>query len=131
MIYIGPISSIFDILTFWIMWYVFEANTVEMAPLFQSGWFTVGIVSQTLIVHMIRTRKIPFIESRASTPLIIMTFVIITIGIIIPFTGFGAYIGLVPLPANYFIWFIGIILAYSVLTQVVKNIYIKKFDSWI
>ncbi len=131
MIYIGPISSIFDILTFWIMWYVFEANTVEMAPLFQSGWFTVGIVSQTLIVHMIRTRKIPFIESRASTPLIIMTFVIIAIGMIIPFTGFGAYIGLVPLPANYFIWFIGIILAYSVLTQVVKNIYIKKFDSWI
>jgi len=131
MIYIGPISSIFDIVTFWVMWNVFNANTVEMAPLFQSGWFIVGVVSQTLIVHMIRTRKIPFIESRASTPLMIMTFVIIAIGIIIPFTSFGTYIGLVPLPANYFIWFIGIILAYSILTQIAKNLYIKKFDSWI
>lgn len=131
MIYIGPISSIFDIITFWVMWNIFNANTVEMAPLFQSGWFIVGVVSQTLIVHMIRTRKIPFIESRASTPLMIMTFVIIATGIIIPFTSFGAYIGLVPLPANYFTWFIGIIIAYSILTQIAKNIYIKKFDSWI
>lgn len=130
MVCIGPISSIFDIATFWVMWNVFGANTVDKAPLFQSGWFIVGIVSQTLIVHMIRTRKIPFIESRASTPLMVMTFVIIAIGIMIPFTGFGTYIGLVPLPANYFIWFIGIILAYSILTQVAKNLYIKKFDSW-
>lgn len=131
MIYIGPISSIFDIVTFWVMWYVFEANTVEMAPLFQSGWFMVGIVSQTLIVHMIRTRKIPFIESRASTPLMVMTIVIIAIGMIIPFTSFGAYIGLVPLPASYFLWFIGIMLSYSILTQIAKNLYIKKFNSWI
>lgn len=130
MVCIGPISSIFDIATFWVMWNIFGANTVDKAPLFQSGWFIVGIVSQTLIVHMIRTRKIPFIESRASTPLMVMTFVIIAIGIMIPFTGFGTYIGLVPLPANYFIWFIGIILAYSILTQVAKNLYIKKFDSW-
>ncbi len=65
MVCIGPISSIFDIATFWVMWNVFGANTVDKAPLFQSGWFIVGIVSQTLIVHMIRTRKIPpFIESR-------------------------------------------------------------------
>ncbi len=60
MIYIGPISSIFDIVTFWVMWNVFNANTVEMAPLSQSGWFIVGVVSQTLIVHMIRTRKSPY-----------------------------------------------------------------------
>lgn len=131
MIYIGPISSIFDIITYWVMWSIFKANTVQMAPLFQSGWFIVGIVSQTLVVHMIRTQKIPFIESRASTPLMIMTAVIIAIGIIIPFTSFGAYIGLVPLPANYFLWFAGIILSYSILIQIVKKIYIKKFGSWI
>lgn len=130
MIYIGPISSIFDIVTFWVMWYIFKANTVDMAPLFQSGWFIVGIVSQTLIVHMIRTRKVPFIESRASTPLMIMTIIIIAIGMITPFTSFGAYIGLVPLPGSYFIWFVGIILSYSILTQIAKNLYIKKFDSW-
>lgn len=131
MVYIGPISSIFDIVTFWVMWYIFKANTVEMSALFQSGWFMVGIVSQTLIIHMIRTRKIPFIESRASTPLIVMTIVIIAIGMIVPFTSFGAYIGLVPLPRNYFPWFIGIMVSYSILTQIAKNLYIKKFNSWI
>lgn len=131
MVYIGPISSIFDIVTFWVMWYIFKANTVEMSALFQSGWFMVGIVSQTLIIHMIRTRKIPFIESRASTPLIVMTIVIIAIGMIVPFTSFGAYIGLVPLPRSYFPWFIGIMVSYSILTQIAKNLYIKRFNSWI
>lgn len=61
----------------------------------------------------------------------IMTFLIMGIGIIIPFTGIGAYIGLIPLSGSYFPWLIGILLAYSALTQIVKNIYIKKFDSWI
>ena len=131
MIYIGPISSIFDIITFGVMWYVFKANTVAMESLFQSGWFIVGIVSQTLIVHMIRTEKIPFIQSRASTPLMVMTILIIGIGIVIPFTALGTYIGLMPLPGSYFPWLMGILLAYSVLTQIVKNIYIKKFNSWI
>lgn len=131
MLFIGPISSIFDIVTFALMWYVFKANTVADQSLFQSGWFIVGLVSQTLIVHMIRTEKIPFIQSRASTPLMLMTFLIMGIGIIIPFTGIGTYIGLMPLPGSYFPWLIGILLAYSVLTQIVKNIYIKKFNSWI
>ncbi|MCQ4922686.1 magnesium-translocating P-type ATPase [Tissierella carlieri] len=130
MLYIGPISSIFDIATFAIMWFVFKANTIELQPLFQSGWFIVGLVSQTLIVHMIRTKKIPFLQSRASTPLMIMTFIIISVGILIPYTEFGTYIGLVPLPASYFPWLIGILLAYSILTQIVKNIYIKKFNTW-
>lgn len=131
MIYIGPISSIFDIVTFWVMWSVFRANTRELMPLFQSGWFVVGLLTQTLIVHMIRTRKIPFIQSRASTPVMVMTFAIMAVGLVIPFTPFGSYIGLVPLPANYFIWLFGILLSYSLLTEVVKRIYIKRFDSWI
>ncbi|HLS52930.1 MAG TPA: HAD-IC family P-type ATPase, partial [Tissierellaceae bacterium] len=119
MIYIGPISSIFDIVTFWVMWSVFRANTRELMPLFQSGWFVVGLLTQTLIVHMIRTRKIPFIQSRASTPVMVMTFAIMAVGLVIPFTPFGSYIGLVPLPANYFIWLFGILLSYSLLTEVV------------
>lgn len=130
MIYIGPISSIFDIVTFLVMWFVFKANTVNMAPMFQSGWFVVGLISQTLIVHLLRTRKIPFIQSRASNPLMAMTFVIMALGLIIPYTGFGTYIGLIPLPFSYFPWLVGILVAYSVLTQITKNIYIKKFDSW-
>ncbi len=131
MIYIGPISSIFDIVTFWVMWFIFKANTPEMAPLFQSGWFVVGLLTQTLIVHMIRTRKLPFIESRASRPVNIMTVVIMALGILIPFTPLGTYIGLVALPADYFLWLFGILVAYSVLTEIVKRIYIKKFDSWV
>ncbi len=73
MVFFGPISSIFDILTFGLMWWVFHANTVEMQTLFQSGWFIEGLLSQTLIVHMIRTRRIPFVQSRAARPLFAMT----------------------------------------------------------
>jgi Mg2+-importing ATPase len=131
MIYIGPISSLFDIITFAILWSVFKANTVEMMPFFQSGWFVVGLVTQTLIVHMIRTRKIPFLQSNASMPVIIMTGIIIALGIIIPFTPIGAYIGLVSLPGRYFIWLIGILIAYSLSIEIAKKLYIKKFNSWI
>ena len=99
--------------------------------LFQSGWFVVGLLTQTLIVHMIRTRKIPFIQSIASAPVLIMTALIMVAGLIIPFTGFGAFINLVPLPPSYFIWLVGILIAYSLLTELVKRWYIKKFNSWI
>ncbi|MBX4340618.1 cation transporting ATPase C-terminal domain-containing protein, partial [Mycobacterium tuberculosis] len=73
MVFSGPISSICDILTFGLMWWVFHANTVEMQTLFQSGWFIEGLLSQTLIVHMIRTRRIPFVQSRAAWPLFALT----------------------------------------------------------
>lgn len=131
MLYIGPVSSIFDIATFAIMWFVFKANSVESMALFQSGWFVVGLVTQTLIVHMIRTRKVPFIQSIASAPVLIMTAIIIGAGIIIPFTGFGTFINLVPLPPTYFIWLVGILIAYSVATEIAKRLYIKKFGTWI
>lgn len=131
MVFIGPISSIFDIVTFAVMWYVFKANSVENMALFQSGWFVVGLLTQTLIVHMIRTKKIPFIQSMASAPVLIITFLIMGVGLIIPFTSFGTFIGLVPLPSNYFIWLIGILISYSVLTEVTKKLYIKKFGTWI
>ena len=104
MVYIGPISSIFDIVAYGVMWFIFKANTPEMAPLFQSGWFLVGLLTQTLIVHMIRTRKIPFIQSRASKPVMIMTALIMGIGLVIPFSPFGRYLGFVPLPGSYFPW---------------------------
>ncbi|NLB20276.1 MAG: magnesium-translocating P-type ATPase [Clostridium sp.] len=131
MIYIGPVSSIFDIATFALMWFAFGANSVENMALFQSGWFVVGLTTQTLIVHMIRTRKIPFIQSRASTPVFVMTIIIMGLGIIIPFTGFGTFINLVPLPTNYFIWLVGILIAYSLTIEVIKKWYIKRFNSWI
>lgn len=131
MIFIGPISSIFDIITYLVMWYVFSCNTIDQQALFQSGWFIEGLLSQTLIVHMIRTRKIPFIQSCASWPVTGLTFLIMAIGIIIPFTSFGNSIGLTQLPISYFPWLIGILLSYCILTQIIKNWYIKRFVKWL
>ncbi|ABS33638.1 magnesium-translocating P-type ATPase [Clostridium botulinum] len=131
MIFIGPVSSIFDIITYLVMWFVFKANTPAMQSLFQSGWFIEGLLSQTLIVHMIRTKKIPFIQSRATAPVLLLTGIIMAAGICLPFTSFGASVGLQPLPFLYFPWLIGILLAYCVLTQFIKRLYIKKFNSWL
>ncbi len=131
MVFIGPISSVFDVVTFIVMWYVFKANCDGMQSLFHSGWFVVGLLTQTLIVHMIRTEKIPFIQSAASFPVIAMTVFIMVIGVCIPFLPISASIGLVPLPMSYFPWLIGILLAYCLLTQFCKKLYIKKFNSWL
>ena len=131
MIFIGPISSIFDIVTYLVMWYVFSCNSVEHQTLFQSGWFIEGLLSQTLIVHMIRTQKIPFIQSCASWQVTGLTVLIMVIGIIIPFSPFGTSIGLESLPLSYFPWLVGILLSYCVLTQMIKNWYIKRFVKWL
>jgi Mg2+-importing ATPase len=131
MVFIGPISSIFDVVTFLVMWNVFGANTVEKQSLFQSGWFVVGLLTQTLIVHMIRTQHIPFIQSRAATPVIVLTASIMAFGIYLPFSPLGAHLGMVPLPVAYFGWLAGILLSYCVLTQLVKTLYIRRFGQWL
>ncbi|HMF24433.1 MAG TPA: magnesium-translocating P-type ATPase [Pseudolabrys sp.] len=131
MVFIGPISSIFDVVTFLVMWNVFQANTVEKQSLFQSGWFVVGLLTQTLIVHMIRTQHIPFIQSRAATPVILLTASIMAFGIYLPFSPLGAHLNMVPLPVSYFGWLAGILLSYCLLTQMVKTIYIHRFGQWL
>lgn len=131
MVFIGPISSIFDITTYALMWYVFSANSVDQQALFHSGWFIEGLLSQTLIVHMIRTEKIPFVQSTASRPVLLLTSLIMACGVALPFTGMGAAIGLVPLPLSYFPWLVATLLCYCVLTQMVKSWYIRKFGEWL
>jgi Mg2+-importing ATPase len=131
MAWIGPISSIFDITTFWLMWHVFGANSPAHQSLFQSGWFIEGLLSQTLIVHMIRTRRIPFLQSMASAPVLALTAAIITLGLVIPFTVIGAKLGMVPLPPAYFGWLVLTLVSYSVLTQGVKRLYIRRFGRWL
>ena len=131
MVFVGPISSIFDISTFCLMWFVFGANSPEYQSLFQSGWFVESLLSQTLIVHMIRTQKIPFIQSAAAPPVLILTGVVIAIGILIPFSPLGASVGLQPLPASYFPWLVATLVGYCALTQVVKTIYIRRFAKWL
>lgn len=131
MIYIGPISSLFDIATYLLMWYVFACQSPESQSLFQSGWFIEGLLSQTLIVHMIRTRKVPFFQSRATWPVTGLTLLIMAIGIILPFTPVGSMIGLTLLPLSYFPWLIAILASYCVLTQFIKNLYIRRFKRWL
>ncbi|EPF6520344.1 magnesium-translocating P-type ATPase [Acinetobacter baumannii] len=127
MVVFGPISSIFDMITFGVMWFVFSANTPEHQTLFQSGWFVVGLLTQTLIVHMIRTAQIPFIQSRAATPLLIMTAVIMCIGIFLPMGPLASYLKLQALPLSYFLYLPLILGAYMCVTQWVKKIYIRRY----
>ncbi|MGH0596304.1 magnesium-translocating P-type ATPase [Bacillus mycoides] len=128
---IGPISSIFDITTFIVMWNIFDANTSETQSLFQSGWFLVGLLTQTLIVHMIRTQHIPFFQSTARFPVLLFTGLVMGIGLYLPFSSLGAEIGLQPLPLTYFPWLIGILTAYALLMHFLKHLYIKKFHNWL
>ena len=127
MVFFGPISSIFDITTYAMMWFVFSANTPEEQTLFQSGWFIVGLLTQTLIVHMIRTPKIPFIQSRAATPLLVMTAVIMAIGIFLPMGPLAHYFKLQALPPLYFVFLPMILLAYMGLTQAMKGVYFRRY----
>jgi Mg2+-importing ATPase len=131
MIWIGPISSIFDITTYGLMWFVFGANSPEHQSLFQSGWFIESLLSQTLIVHMIRTQKIPFLQSTASAPVLLVTGVVMAIGIFFPFSPLGASVGMQPLPLSYFAWLFAMLLSYCVLTQIIKTIYIRRFGKWL
>lgn len=131
MVTIGPVSSVFDISMFLIMWHVFAANSEAGQSLFQSGWFVEGLLSQTLIVHMIRTRKIPFLQSRASWPVMVTTVLAVLAGLWLPFSPLAPSLGFVALPASYFPWLAGVLLAYCTLTQLVKTWYIRRFGTWL
>lgn len=130
MVWIGPTSSIFDITTFILMWHVFGANNDNMQTLFHSGWFVEGLLSQTLVVHMLRTQKIPFIQSTAALPVLLMTSMVMVIGIYVPFSPLGPFVGLQALPWQYFPWLAGTLLAYCCVAQVMKMIYIRRFKQW-
>lgn len=131
MLVLGPISSIFDFTTFALLWFVFAATTVEQQALFHSGWFVLGLVSQTVIVHMIRTQKVPFVQSMASRPVLVMTALVVVVGMVLPFTGYGAAVGFVPLPASYFVYFVLTVVAYCLLIQAVKGWYVRRYGTWL
>lgn len=122
----GPISSLFDYATFFVMLYIFHAW--NNPALFHTGWFVESLLTQTLIVHIIRTSKIPFFQSRASWPLIISTLCVISIGVYLPFSPFAPAFKFLPLPPLYFVLlFIGLIL-YFLITQFLKMWFIKKYE---
>ena len=138
MIFIGPMSSIFDYATFFLMLYFFHcklyshsATTPEMKTyyesLFHTGWFVESILTQTLIVHIIRTNRIPFLQSIASPLLLLTTIIVMIAGAVLPYLPIGSYFGFVPLPASFWIWIVGFLLCYSMLTHSVKVWFHRKY----
>jgi Mg2+-importing ATPase len=124
-LFIGPISSIFDYLTFFIMLYVFNAWTNP--ALFHTGWFVESLFTQTLIIHIIRTNKIPFIESRASLPLIVTSLIIVAVGAWLTVSPLADTLGFVSLPPLYWLLLTVMLACYVILTQVVKTWFIRRF----
>ncbi|MFD7662039.1 magnesium-translocating P-type ATPase [Streptomyces sp. NPDC059788] len=131
MLVLGPTSSVFDITTFLLMWHVFGADSEAHQALFQSGWFVEGLLTQTLVVHMLRTRKVPFLRSRATWPVLLMTGLVMAFGIALPFSPLAPALGLTALPVSYFPWLAGTLLAYCLLTQGVKTWYVRRFNTWL
>jgi len=142
MLWIGPTSSVFDITTYLLMYFIIcpmacggllyhqiTDPSVKMLyiGLFQAGWFVESMWSQTLVIHMIRTPKLPFIQSRASASVTLLTATGIAVLTIIPFTGLGAAIGLAALPPIYFAWLAGTILLYMALATVFKKLFIMRY----
>ncbi len=142
MLWIGPTSSIFDVTTFALMYFIIAPSLVGgklyteltdpalqayFVAVFQAGWFVESMWSQTLVIHMIRTPKVPFLQSRASAPVFLLTFAGIILLTIIPFTGVGAAIGLAPLPPVYFAWLALTVVLYMALAQWFKNIYVRRY----
>ena len=138
MVFIGPVSSIFDYATFALMWFFFGCRAfidpaVESvgreaaARLFHTGWFVESLLTQTLIVHIIRTRRVPFIGSRASLPMTLMTVAVMAIGAWLPYSSFASTLGLVPLPPVYWAWIALFLFSYAALTHVVKTWFFKRY----
>ena len=127
MVFFGPISSIFDIATFLVLWHVFGANSPVHQTLFQSGWFVEGLISQLLVVHMIRTRRIPFLQSRAAWPLLGMTLAIVAVAIFLPMGPLAHSFRMEALPLGYWPWLVAILLGYMALTQAVKGWFARRY----
>ena len=123
MIFFGPISSVFDFLTFGILLWIFHASQ----PLFNTAWFLESLCTQTLVIHIIRTAKVPFVESKSSQFLVFTSIYIVTIALILPFTPLGKHFGFVTPPFTYFLMLIGIVGLYLYTVQSLKGWFIRKY----
>jgi len=139
----GPVSSIFDIITYTVMFFIIcpmicggnfndpNVNKILFISLFNAGWFVESLCSQTLIIHMIRTPKVPIIQSRASVPVLLSSIIAIMVGIIIPYTNLGLALEMAPMPGNYFIWLAMILICYMVITTTLKKVYKHKYKEFL
>jgi Mg2+-importing ATPase len=123
----GPISSIFDFITFFVLLFIFNAD----AALFQTAWFIESICTQTLVIFVIRTRVVPFYKSRPSIPLLVSTLLIVAIACILPFTVIGSIFSFVPPPVSFFAVLAGLVAGYLIITELVKRWFYRKYSSFI
>lgn len=130
MFFMGPTSSIFDLMVFASLWFGFGLRLPESA-LFQTIWFSYGVVSNLIGLHIIRTSKTPFIKSNASLPVYATSILLSIIALIVPFTFIGKWIGLVPFAPIYLVVIIGFPILYCFIASFVKKLYIKKYGEWI
>jgi Mg2+-importing ATPase len=132
MVCLGPWSSVFDIITFAYLYFYYGIKSKEEdVALFQTTWFTVGLLTQALIIHMIRTPKVPFLQSSASGPVLLMTFATIGVCLALPYIPFiSNFLTFVRIDTQTYLFILLVVLAYCVSTQVVKLIYIKVFKTW-
>lgn len=127
----GNVFSVVLASAFLLMFYIFKANTLASQDLFHTGWFIESIISQTLIIHLIRTRKIPFIQSSADIKVILLTTTIIIFAILVPYSKLSSTLGFVPLASSYYFWLFLIISGYFLVVLTMKKYFIKKFNDWL
>jgi Mg2+-importing ATPase len=132
MYHLGPVSSLFDILAFLTLYFVFRYNGTDFSQsYFQTGWFIMGLLSQTLIVHLIRSAKVPFIESRAALPLLVSTIGVSLAGLAIPYTIIGDALDMAPISGLYIPCVLGLLMLYAIAVQMIKVYYIRRYNEWI
>ena len=124
----GPVSSIFDLLVFAMLWLIFK---VRDAAHFQTIWFVYSIISNLVGMHIVRTAKIPFIQSNANKMVYLSSGLLILIGILVPFTALGTAIGLAPIALEYIGMMFIVTFLYCIVASIAKKIYIKKYGEWI
>ncbi|KAF9272197.1 hypothetical protein BGZ68_002627 [Mortierella alpina] len=134
MLFMGPWSSIFDITTYLFMWFYFDITTADdpyKLLLFQTAWFCEGALSQLLVIYIIRSPKIPFIQTNAAKPIMVASVVISAIILALPYIdAFHNFFQMVHLPAIYYAYLFGCLLSYFAVTQVAKMIYLRLFKTW-
>lgn len=131
MLNIGPLSSVFDYLTFGVLYFLFKANTVDTQAIFQTGWFLESLVTQTLVVQVLRTEKIPFFQSRPSWIVLLTATVLLIFGFSLPYMPFAKSMGFASMPFEFYFWLIGISLCYLLISNYIKRRYIRKYNSWL
>lgn len=131
MAFLGPLSSVFDLLCFAVLWWALGANRMELAPLFQAGWFVFGTVSQVLVIHMIRTAKTPFLQSRPSLALLLPTLLVAAVAVGVGFSRLSVGLDMMPLPPSFLPWLLLLLAGYGFSAQLVKRSYVKRYREWL